>query len=170
MSEQTANPESTTPDAEGADAVDSSSEIEKLDESLSDMTSALLGEAGDDDMDFEGMFAEIEPPSRATPATPDDTPAAAESDSGEEQADTSVSEQLDEIEAAVAAAIDEADAGLAADEAVVAEPDPAATENEADPAETPAAARQRGRHGRHGRRGRAHRRHGYGAGRRDGGG
>ena len=137
MSEQTANPESTTPDAEGADAVDSSSEIEKLDESLSDMTSALLGEASDDDMDFEGMFAEIEPPSRATPATPDDTPAAAESDSGEEQADASVSEQLDEIEAAVAAAIDEADADLAVDEAAVAEP--AATEDEADPAETPTA-------------------------------
>lgn len=128
MSEQTANPESTAPDADGAEAVDTSSEIEMLDESLSDMTSALLGEAGDDDIDFEGMFAEIEPAGRTTPAAADDAPASADPADPAEGGEASVSEQLDEIEAAVAAAIDDADAELDAPELETPEPDAAEPE------------------------------------------
>ena len=112
--ERTANPKSTTTPTEGQEMDDSPSEIEQLDVSLSDMTGVLLGDARDDDMDFEGMFAEIDCSPRSTPAkvAADDPHPGAGEESSTDDPDASVSKQLDEIEAAVAAAIAEADAGL----------------------------------------------------------
>lgn len=132
MTDQTVNTDEQRPPDETGLASDAQTEAADLDASLAEMASVMVESPDDDDFDFDGMFAEVgaaevgaeNPPQDSSTdqsATPSaetlpppeaaEEPAAAEPHAEDEAAATpDVATQLDEIEAAVAAAIDEADA------------------------------------------------------------
>lgn len=114
MSDHTASPTRESEPASGSPGDAAPPDTEQLDQSLSAMTDLLLQPPDGEEDEFEGHFRAFGEP--AEPAPPQDAQDAADGtaadaeDSPSDATDSDAASQLDEIQAAVAAAIEEAGA------------------------------------------------------------